>query len=77
MSASSAAIPVNHANALRRINHDLANALEILSQSSYLLGTTALTGQAAEWHKLLAGGLDQALAAHLQLRSYLQSNGPQ
>ena len=74
---STPAIPLVHAQQLRTLTHDLANALEIVSQSSYLLGTAGLQGQAAEWHKLLSGGLDQALAAHHQMRHYLQANSPQ
>ena len=32
-------IPIEHAQEIRRLSHDLSNALEIILQTSYLLGT--------------------------------------
>ena len=48
------------ATEIRRITHDLNNALEIIVQASYLVNSTALSDQAKEWMKLLDQGLQQA-----------------
>ena len=49
------AAPLLQADAkeIRRITHDMNNALEILVQASYLVNTTAFSDQAREWMKLL------------------------
>ena len=58
---------------IRRITHDINNALEIIVQASYLVNTTALTDQAKEWMKLLDHGLRQATDVNRQLRDFVLS----
>ena len=47
------------AKEIRRITHDINNALEIIVQASYLVNTTALSDQAREWMKLLDLGISR------------------
>jgi hypothetical protein len=72
-----APIPEEHALEIRKLAHDLANALEIVVQSSYLLGTTELKEPAAEWHRMLETGVQKALNININLRNYIKSNSPQ
>ena len=67
-------IPSEHAAALRTLAHDLSNALEIIVQTSYLLGTTELTQPASDWHRLLEQGVQKALNQNQSLRNYIKSN---
>lgn len=61
------------AKEIRRITHDINNALEILVQASYLVNSTALTDQAKEWMKLLDHGLRQATDLNRQLRDFVHN----
>jgi len=74
---SEAPIPEEHALEMRRLAHDLSNALEIIVQTSFLLGTTDLKDPAAEWHRMLESGVQKALSINMALRSYIQSNSPE
>ena len=67
-------IPLAHAKEIRALAHDLSNALEIIVQTSYLLGTTPMTGPAADWHRLLDQGVQKALDRNVQLRDYIRTN---
>ena len=60
------------AKEIRRITHDMNNALEIILQSSYLVNTTALSDQAKEWMKLLDHGLQQATDLNRQMRDFIR-----
>ena len=57
---------------LRRLSHDLNNALEIIVQASYLVGTTELSEPAGQWLKLLDQGAQQAAELNRQLRDYVR-----
>jgi hypothetical protein len=70
-STSPAPIPQEVAKEIRRITHDINNALEIIVQASYLVNTTALTDQAKDWMKLLDQGIKQATDLNRQLRDYV------
>ncbi len=70
----SQSIPGEHAHAIRSLSHDLSNALEIIVQTSYLLGTTGLKDQAADWHRLLEQGIQKAVQHNQSLRDYIKSN---
>ena len=55
---------------MRRIAHDLSNALEIIVQTSYLLSTTEMKEPASDWLRMLDDGVQKAMrpqprAAHL------------
>ena len=59
------------AKEIRRITHDMNNALEIIVQASYLVNTTALSDQAKEWMKLLDQGMRQATDLNRQMRDFV------
>ncbi|HEX6770923.1 MAG TPA: hypothetical protein VF126_02780 [Acidobacteriaceae bacterium] len=67
-SATPAPLPQELAKEIRRITHDINNALEIIVQASYLVNSTALSDQAKEWMKLLDQGVRQATDLNRQLR---------
>jgi hypothetical protein len=66
-------IPTEQALHLRRMLHDLSNALEIILQTSYLLGTSNLEGTAQQWHQLLDQGVKQATNLNRELREYIRA----
>jgi len=59
---------------VRRMAHDLSNALEIIVQTSYLLSTVELREPASDWLKMLDGGVAKALDINLALRSYIKQH---
>jgi hypothetical protein len=60
------------AKEIRRLTHDMNNALEILVQASYLVNTTELSEQAREWMKLLDLGIQQATGLNRELREFVR-----
>jgi hypothetical protein len=72
--ASAAKIPQEQANAIRKLAHDLSNALEIIVQSSYLLSTTDLDELGKKWVGLLDQGTQQAAGLNRELREYIRAN---
>ncbi|HZY73188.1 MAG TPA: hypothetical protein VFE22_08800 [Edaphobacter sp.] len=69
-------IPEQLAAEMRRLAHDLSNALEIIVQTSYLLGTSELKEPASDWLKMLDGGVQKALDLNLTLRTYIKNHSP-
>jgi len=53
---------------MRRLLHDMNNAMEIVIQTSYLLGTLDLSEDGKHWLKLLEQGVQQATALNKELR---------
>lgn len=72
--AGKAVIPEELAIEIRRLAHDLSNALEIIVQTSYLLGTTELKPPATEWLRMLDGGVQKALDINGTLRTYVREH---
>jgi hypothetical protein len=60
------------AKEIRRITHDMNNALEIIVQASYLVNTTALSDQARDWMKLLDQGIQQATGLNREMRDFVR-----
>ena len=60
------------AKEIRRMTHDMNNALEILVQASYLVNTTELSDQAREWMKLLDVGIQQATDLNREMREFVR-----
>ena len=60
------------AKEIRRITHDMNNALEIIVQASYLVNTTALSDQAREWMNLLDQGIRQATGLNREMREFVR-----
>ena len=70
--AENASAPEQGRDDTRRLAHDLSNALEIIMQSSFLLGTLDLGENGKAWHKLLDDGVAKATAINRELRESLQ-----
>ena len=69
-------MPSEIAQEIRSLTHDLSNALEILVQTSYLLGLAELKEPASEWLKMLEGGVVKATEINAALRSYVRDHSP-
>ena len=73
---STATIPEELALEVRSIAHELSNALEVIVQTSYLLGLAELKEPAAEWLRMLDAGVTKALDLNTQLREYIKVHTP-
>jgi hypothetical protein len=69
-------IPEDLSVEMRRIAHDLSNALEIVTQTSYLLSTTEMKEPASDWLRMLEGGVQKAMNLNLELRAYIKEHTP-
>jgi hypothetical protein len=67
-------IPEDIAVEMRRIAHDLSNALEVIVQTSYLLGTADLKEPASDWLRMLDGGVEKAITLNQSLRSFIKEH---
>ena len=67
-------IPEELALEVRKMAHDLSNALEIIVQTSYLLSTVELKEPASDWLKMLDGGVEKALNINGALRDYIKKH---
>jgi hypothetical protein len=67
-------IPEEQAKEIRRLAHDLSNALEIVLQTSFLLGTVPLDEDAKKWHTMLDNGVQQAAEINKKLREYIRAH---
>ena len=57
---------------IRRLDHELSNALEVVIQTSSLLGTVELDDNARQWHRMLDNGVKQAIEINQKLRDQLR-----
>ena len=69
-------IPEELALEIRRMAHDLSNALEIIVQTSYLLSMAELKEPASDWLRMLDSGVAKALELNIQLRGYIKQHTP-
>jgi hypothetical protein len=69
-------IPEELAIEIRRLAHDLSNALEIIVQTSYLLNMAELKEPANDWLRMLDSGVAKALELNAQLREYIKLHTP-
>jgi hypothetical protein len=67
-------IPPEQAKEIRRLAHDLSNALEIIVQANYLLNTISHDESAKQWMQLLDSGVLQAANINRSLREYIVAN---
>jgi hypothetical protein len=67
-------IPEELSVEMRRIAHDLSNALEIIIQTSYLLSTTEMKEPASDWLRMLDDGVQKAMNLNLALRTYIKEH---
>ena len=70
----SALIPLEQAEKIRMFSHDLSNALEVIIQTSYLLGLLELDENGRQWRGMLDGGVQQAARINKELRDYIHKN---
>jgi hypothetical protein len=68
--------PENLAVEVRKLAHELSNALEVIVQTTYLLGTVELKEPGSEWLRMLDSGVRRALDINLSLRSYIKDHSP-
>ena len=69
-------IPEDLALEIRKLAHDLSNALEIIVQTSFLLSTVEMKDPASDWLRMLDGGVQKALDINLALRAYIKQHTP-
>ena len=74
--AGAAEIPEELALEIRKLAHDLSNALEIIVQTSYLLSTVELKEPGSDWLRMLDNGVHKALDINLALRTYIETHTP-
>jgi hypothetical protein len=67
-------IPEDISVEMRKIAHDLSNALEIIVQTSYLLSTADLKEPASDWLRMLDGGVQKAMDLNGVLRGYIKQH---
>ena len=67
-------IPEDLSVEMRRIAHDLSNALEIIIQTSYLLSTVEMKEPASDWLRMLDDGVQKAMSLNLELRAYIKDH---
>jgi hypothetical protein len=67
-------IPEDISVEMRRIAHDLSNALEIIVQTSYLLSTAELKEPASDWLRMLDSGVQKAMDLNGALRLYIKQH---
>jgi hypothetical protein len=67
-------IPEDIAVEIRKLAHELSNALEVIVQTSYLLGAMDLKAPASDWLRLMDGGVRKAMDINIALRDYVKSH---
>jgi len=73
--ATDSVIPSGLAMEVRRLSHDLSNALEIIVQCSYLLSTSKeIPEESRAWVTLLEQGVQKSTAINKELRTFIQSH---
>ena len=65
-------IPEDLAVEIRKLAHELSNALEVIVQTSYLLGTIGLKEPGSDWLRMMDGGVRKAMDINLSLRNYIK-----
>lgn len=61
-------ITEHNAKEMRRLLHDMNNALEIILQATYLMGTIDLDENGRQWLQLLEKGVDQTASLNREFR---------
>jgi hypothetical protein len=74
MTPNAPSIPPEQAKEIRRLSHDLSNALEIIVQANYLLSGISHDESAKQWIHLLDNGVLQAAGINRSLREYIVAN---
>jgi hypothetical protein len=72
--SASETIPEDLAVEIRKLAHELSNALEVIVQTSYLLGTADLKEPAVSWLRMMDNGVQKAMDINLALRNYIKNH---
>jgi len=69
-------IPASLAEQIRRLSHDLSNALEVIMQTNYLLGMSGdmASEESSKWREMLDRGVMQATQINRDLRDFVRSH---
>jgi hypothetical protein len=67
-------IPEDLAIEARKLLHELSNSLEVIVQTSYLLGTLQLKEPGNDWLRMLDDGVRRAMETNQTLREFLKSH---
>lgn len=69
-------IPSQLAEEIRRLSHDLSNALEVILQTNYLLGMAKDSSEedGEKWREMLDRGVAQATKINRELRDFVRTN---
>lgn len=77
LESSESKISPQFAEQIRRLSHDLSNALEVIMQTSYLLGMAETSGaneDSRKWRDMLDQGVLQATQINGRLRDYIRAH---
>ena len=72
--ASGETIPADLAVEVRKLVHELSNSLEVIVQTSYLLGTLGMKEPGSDWLRMMDDGVRKAMDINLSLRNYIKSH---
>jgi len=67
-------IPADVAIEVRKLVHELSNSLEVIVQTSYLLGTLGLKEPGSDWLRMMDDGVRKAMNINLELREYIKNH---
>lgn len=67
-------IPADLAIEARKLVHELSNSLEVIVQTSYLLGTLGLKEPGSDWLRMMDDGVRRAMDINLTLREFVKSH---
>ena len=66
-------IPVDVANQLRELVHDLSNSIETIMQASYLLTQTEMNQESKRWVELIDNASREAARINREIREVLRA----
>jgi hypothetical protein len=67
-------IPADLAVEARKLVHELSNSLEVIVQTSYLMGTLGLKEPGSDWLRMMDDGVRRAMEINLTLREFIKSH---
>jgi hypothetical protein len=67
-------IPADLAVEVRKLVHELSNSLEVIVQTSYLLGTVGLKEPGSDWLRMMDDGVRKAMDINLSLRDFIKNH---
>jgi len=66
-------IPIETARELRRLAHDLSNALETILQAGYLISQSEMPEHSRRWVEMIEQASQEAVAINRKLREILRN----